>query len=185
MKRGDFFENSGRKMKAVRAGLIAVICAGTAAHAHASTWSLSLAQPDQTGAPGSTLVYSGTITNTSGSDLTLDAAQLTFTTSVPTALYSKDYSDDFLSTLGIIPSSGYTGALFEITWGASVLPGSTGSGLFALTAGSADPTSQLVDFSASVPVPAVPEPAAMFLSSAGGILLIALSARKRNTHLRR
>src|SRR4051794_19265420 len=97
-------------------------------------WSVLLGNPDQSGTVGTSLVYNGTITNSTGADLFLSTANLTFDTTAPASSYTKGLSDEFLATLGIIPTSGYSGPLFSVTWQTGVSAGMTGLGTFSLTA---------------------------------------------------
>ena len=136
---------------------------------------MSLDSPDQSGPPGSTLFYSGSITNTTGTDLFLDLADIAFVTNAPSSSYLRDYSDEFLNTLGIIPLTGYTGPMFVISWLGSAPSGASGDGRFELTAASpATPESLAAGFTASVigaPTPDVPEPMVGALVMLGAAVL--------------
>jgi len=146
----------------------------------AANWDLSLDAPAQSGAPNTLIVYSGAITNTTGSDLVLESAFIDFSSSAPASSYVKDYSDDFLSTLGIIPVTGYQGPLFFIEWLSSAPAGANGIGRFELTADApASPALLSVDFSASVAVSQVPEPGAVAIIGASLICMAVLRRRCR------
>ena len=146
----------------------------------AATWSLTLDAPAQSGAPNTLIVYSGAITNTTGSDLVLESAFIDFSTSAPASSYLKDYSDDFLSTLGIIPVAGYQGPLFFIEWLSAAPAGAAGTGHFELTADApASPDLLSVDFSASMAVSQVPEPGAAAIIGAGLICMAVFRRRSR------
>jgi hypothetical protein len=130
------------------------------ASANPVDWSLTLDNPSQSGPAGSALVFSGTITNSTGSDLLLNTAFIDFTATGP---FAKDYEVNFLSTLGIIPPSGYSGPLFHIQWLPGALPGDSGSGSFQLTA-SAPISPSLISASFETAVSAAtPEPSTLAL----------------------
>ena len=78
-----------------------------AGYADPINWNISISNPNQSGPPGSTLVFDGVITNNTGGDLIFDTVKIPFATSVSPSSFVKDFSDGFLSTLGIIPASGY------------------------------------------------------------------------------
>jgi hypothetical protein len=141
-------------------------------------WTFTLTNADQSGGPGSALIYDGTITNSTGSDLILDTAKINFETSVQSGFYVKDFSDNFLATLGIIPTSGYSGPIFFIQWNPSVTAGARGTGSLALTAETpASPVSYAPAFSAEVSATTVPEPETWSYVLAGFLLLSAIGHR--------
>jgi hypothetical protein len=135
--------------------------------ANSIDWTLALDKLSQTGPAGSTLVFSGTITNSTGADLFLDTAFIDFTANGP---FAKDYDDNFLSLLGIIPPGGYSGPLFFIQWLPGAVPGDSGTGTFELTAvAPISPSVASVDFSAAVST--VPEPTTFVLITLPLVLL--------------
>ena len=76
---------------------------------------------------------------------------IAFVTNAPSSSYLRDYSDEFLNTLGIIPLTGYAGPLFVISWLGSAPSGASGDGRFELTTASpATPESLAAGFTASV-----------------------------------
>ena len=136
-------------------------------------WNIELSAPQQVALPGSLTVFDGVITNNTGLPLVLDTANLNFTTSAPDSSYTKDYADAFLATLGIIPTTGYSGALFQIQWSSGVAGGTLGFGSFALTAEQpAIPQSLSVPF--QLQVDAVPEPGTFGLAmvAIGGLVIV-------------
>lgn len=106
---------------------------------YAADWTISLATPAQIGAPGSTTTYSGTISNTSGSDLAIDA-NIGFTASPATQGFTVSFASAFLALNLVVPASGYTGPIFDVTWDSDVPSGTTGAGALELNAvGAANP----------------------------------------------
>lgn len=141
--------------------LLTLAC-GSVVHATPANWTITISNPARSGPPGATLLYDGIITNSTGGDLVFDTAKIDFTTTSPATSYVKDFSDSFLATLGVIPTSGYVGPLFFIQWLPSAPIGAFGTGDFALTAEApADPLSDALSFSAAVSN--VPEPATSHL----------------------
>ena len=141
-------------------------------------WGITLASPEQAGPPGSTIIYSGTIFNLTGADLFLNTARLNFSPGISDPAYAKDYTDEFLSTLGVIPVSGYTGTLFYVHWLDSAPSGASGAGTFELTAEiSGAPVSRASPFKATVSN--APEPGTWLLVSCA-LILIGLRAYYRN-----
>lgn len=100
---------------------------------YAADWTLSLATPAQIGAPGSTTTYSGTITNSSGSSLAIDA-NIGFTASPATQGFTVSFASAFLALNLVVPASGYTGPIFDVTWDSDVPSGTTGAGALELNA---------------------------------------------------
>lgn len=100
---------------------------------YAADWTLSLATPAQIGAPGSTVTYNGTITNSSGSSLAIDA-NIGFTASPATQGFTVSFSSAFLALNLAVPTSGYTGPIFDVTWDSDVPSGTTGAGTLEMNA---------------------------------------------------
>jgi len=151
-------------------------------------WNLSLTNPNQGGPPGTLLVFNGVISNTTGSELVLDAATLGFDILTDPSYYILDLDPAFIDTLGIIPTSGYHGPLFFIQWSLLAPLGATGAGTFEVGAALADPVSRTVEFSASVgPTGAVPvpEPASLILMAIGAVSICRRSRASRNRKTRR
>jgi hypothetical protein len=147
-----------------------------AGYADPINWNISISNPNQSGPPGSTLVFDGVITNNTGGDLIFDTVKIPFATSVSPSSFVKDFSDGFLSTLGIIPASGYSGPLFFIQWLNSAPMGAVGTGSFVLTAESpANPLSEAPSFAVAVStVSSTPElPSSHFVALS--LALLALS----------
>jgi len=149
-----------------------------------ANWAVTLTQSSISGQAGTTLIFGGTITNNSGTDLLFDSASIDFVTTAPASSYVKDYAPDFLATLGDITTGEYTGGLFTITWLSSAPLGATGSGSFNLIAAPpADPTSVSVSFAASLSgVSSIPEPPSA-ATVAAGLLTLAIcgSALRRRS----
>lgn len=150
--------------------LVATLCltlAAISASADTIDWTLTLDHPSQSGPRGSTLVFSGTITNSTGADLFLDTASIDFKANGP---FAKDYEDSFLGLLGIIPQGGYSGPLFYIQWLPGAVPGDSGVGSFQLTA-LAPISPSLVSANFQAAVSSVPEPSTLALVALPAVLL--------------
>lgn len=163
---------------------LGIFLVGSAIDAQAASinWSVTIGNPVQFGTRGTTMVYSGAIVNETGSDLFLDTAFIGFNTSVSPSAYTKDFADEFLATLGIIPTSGYSGPLFFVRWLAGAPDGATGTGTFELTAASpASPVLLAPAFEASLgEATGVPEPDTFTLIwFASGGVAIARHFRRR------
>ena len=107
--------------------------------------------PDQTVAPGATASFSGTITNGTGAALSIDAA-IDFLASPESNDFEIVFSSG-LAALGLlVPTTGCTGPLFEITWGAGVSGGTTAGGHLQLaTSGPATPLELSIPFTLRTP----------------------------------
>jgi hypothetical protein len=162
-----------------------MILVGTSAGAAfaAPNWSLTLSDNSLSGNPGSLLVFSGTIANTSADALLVDTLALILSPSIDPGSYTADYADDFLGTLGIIPVGGYTGPLFYVHWSPSVAPGTVLTGNFELAMiPPGDPQVLSVPFTASVDGsggPVVPEPQVLYLVM-GGLMCLPLLRRRKD-----
>ena len=102
--------------------------------AHADDWSVTLGSPNQTGSPGSTVTYSGTISNTSGSSIAIDAG-IDFIASPETEGFTISFSSGLIALGLVIPPGGYSGPLFDVTWASTVSSGTSGSGSIELNTG--------------------------------------------------
>ena len=148
-------------------------------------WSITLSEADRTGPAGSILTYSGTITNTTGSDLFIDASTLDFTASAPSSDYNFDLAPEFLDTLGIIGVISYNGPLFFVEWFATVAPNTTGKGAFELTAASpGNPATLSVAFSAAATTRVVPTPGSLPLLLVGLIGIVCLRSKTTKSECR-
>lgn len=158
-----------------------ILICGSALVARADTVDITLQQSTLTGAPGSVLEFFGNLTNTTGSDVFLNADNFNLT-GLP--LGSIDDSPFFINTpsgfLGPLASSGVIG-LFNITIPAGFATGSYG-GTFQILGGGT-PSDQTVvgsaDFTAQVTqVTSTPEPTS-FVLVLTGLALAVMGARVR------
>ena len=170
-------------MKRVFNYFVLVLCLflASVADAQVPNWSFSLSNDNQTGLQGSTLVFNGTITNSSGSDLLLTSAGIDFTPNVLQSSYSVDFTDEFLSTGGLIPVTGYSGSVFFVKWDKSVPIGTMEIGTVVLFANSpAQPSSYSQTFTASV-FSNTPEPGMLITLVSMGIGSSVLFLYRRRT----
>ena len=131
-------------------------------------WALELTDSSKSSPPGSTLIFRGTVVNNTGFDLVIDAATLDLQIGVDPSLFSLDLDPLFLDTFGVIPTSGYSGPLFDVTWANGIPLDLGGLGTFELVVQSpASPTSLTVGFMAAV---ATPEPSSVLLLLMGGLI---------------
>lgn len=138
-------------MKITFAGLVLALGLVAVPAARAADWSVSLSAPDQVASPGGTVTYSGTITNTSGSSIAFDAA-IDFLGSPTTEDITIDFSSGFLALGLVVPTSGYSGPLFDVTWGSSVSGGTSAVGHLQLnTSGAATPGAVASTFTLRTP----------------------------------
>jgi hypothetical protein len=141
-------------------------------------WSITLDEADRAGGPGSTLSFTGTISNGTGSDLLINDATLDFAASVPAPDYTFDFAPEFLDTLGIVPLAGYKGPLFFVVWSSVVPEGTTGAGALEVTiALPGDPSTLSVNFTAAITESPVPTPGSFELVFAGFVALFASRVR--------
>ena len=112
------------------------VAAGSWGTARAANWSLTLNAPNQVAAPGGTAVYSGTITNSTGAPIVLDAG-LNFVTSPDPAIesFTIDFAAGLLALDLVIPTTGYTGPILQVSWHNDAVAGSYGVGELQLLAG--------------------------------------------------
>ena len=138
-------------MKRTLAGLVLALALAAVPAARAADWSVSLSAPNQVASPGGTVTYSGTITNTSGSSIAFDAA-IDFLGSPASEDFTIDFSSGFLALGLVVPTSGYSGPLFDVTWGSSVSGGTSAVGHLQLnTAGAATPAAVASTFTLRTP----------------------------------
>ena len=153
------------------------LIAGAPVMAQLPAWDLCLTNPIQTGASGETLIFEGTITNNTGSELNLTNASLRFDTEPLSTEWTLDFTDDFLNTGLTVPSAGYSGSLFSLQWSPSAPQGLQGLGTITMETG-VSPSSLERPFVARISS-TVPEPNVMILmlGSAGGMLSLVGSRR--------
>lgn len=149
-----------------------------------TNWDFALTQDALSGPPGSTLVFAGSVTNATGSDLILNSAGLDFDTFPSSSFFDIDFADEFINTGLTIPQSGYTGPIFFVRWHADAPASLQGTGIIEIFADPpADPESILHEFSASVspagppPVNGVPEPGVVVLMAAAMLTSLPLVRR--------
>ena len=125
-------------------------------------WDFALTHDFLSGPPGADLVFAGTITNSTGSDLILNSAGLDFDTVPSSSFFDIDFADEFVNTGLSIPVSGYTGPIFHVLWHADAPIGLSGLGVIEMFADPpGDPESIPLQFTASVVAgtsSSVPEP---------------------------
>jgi hypothetical protein len=143
-----------------------------------ANWGIVLDAAAQTGAPGSTVSYSGRIVNDTGTALLIDSSALSFSASSQAFF---DFAEAFIDTLGVIPIGGYSGSLFFVAWADTVSPGTLGTGTLTLSVGSpGNPRMLLVAFSSNIPDGlAAPEPAMLMLLCASLLAWTATGKRTR------
>lgn len=107
--------------------LLALACALLAGEARSQDWTLTLVAPEKVGAPGATMTWSGTITNTTGAPLPFDVG-LDFGTAPRTEDFTVSFAPEFAGLGLVVPPGGFTGPLFRITWGSTVTGGTHGVG---------------------------------------------------------
>ncbi|HET9326109.1 MAG TPA: FlgD immunoglobulin-like domain containing protein [Candidatus Eisenbacteria bacterium] len=138
-------------MKRTFAGFVLALGLAAVPAAQADNWSVSLSAPSQVASPGGTATYSGTITNTSGSSIAFDAA-IDFLGSPATEDITINFSSGFLGLGLVVPTSGYSGPLFDVTWGSSVPGGTSAVGHLQLnTLGAATPGAVASTFTLRTP----------------------------------
>jgi hypothetical protein len=147
--------------------------------AKADSVTITLDQPSQSAGPGQTIDFSGTITNTSGTTIFLNADDFNFVAS------GFSINDEFFNTVPIsLAPSGQAGdssgdiELFEVTlntpFTGSYLPASGSYTLFGGTDGGAQDNLGTTGFSVSP----VPEPSSIYLLLSGSLLALFPLTRK-------
>ncbi|MGH3054946.1 MAG: hypothetical protein ACRDL7_08225, partial [Gaiellaceae bacterium] len=100
---------------------------------------------------GGTATYAGTITNSTGAALALDAS-LDFGTSPELNQFYIDFADELVALDLVIPAAGYTGPIFKVSWLLSAGAGSFGQGELVLASDApADPLTQTAAFTLGTP----------------------------------
>lgn len=131
--------------------LVCLALGAVSREAHAANWTLSLNNPNQAAAAGATVVYNGVITNSTGGPLPIDVS-LGFATSPASETFTIDFSEAFVALELVVPTSGYTGPIFQIRWHPDAVAGTFGEGELQLSAADpADPSVVLTPFSLRVP----------------------------------
>lgn len=149
-----------------------------AIEAQEANWDFSLTNPIQSGIAGQRLVFNGIITNSTGDALVFSSVSLDFQTDPASNYYNLDFTDEFLNTGLVIPSSGYNGSMFFVEWLPSAPADLTGTGTLDLTAdGLALPNSIIVSFSAATT--ATPAPDALITAMMGTIPGVSLLLQRR------
>jgi hypothetical protein len=119
--------------------------------ASAANWTLALTNATQTAPAGATAVFDGVITNDTGGPLSIDVS-LGFTTSPASDTFTIEFSQSFLDLDLAVPTSGYSGPLFQISWSAEAVPGTFGEGdLEVSTSSPGDPFVASAGFSLRIP----------------------------------
>lgn len=130
---------------------LAFLSGGLFASADASNWSVTLDAPNQVASPGGTAIFSGVITNTTGAPLPIDLS-LDLLTAPETEDFTIEFATPFLDLGLVVPTSGYSGPLFQATWGAGIPLGTYGVGELLFSAfDPADPTALSTPFTFRTP----------------------------------
>lgn len=130
---------------------LVLACALHAIEARAQHWSLTLSAPEQAGAPGATVTWSGTITNTTGAPLPFDVG-LDFGTAPQSEAFTINFAPEFAGLGLVVPPGGFTGPIFRITWGTAISGGTHGVGELQLVATGVDtPAVLTAPFSLTTP----------------------------------
>jgi hypothetical protein len=146
-------------MKKTLFSILALVAFALAIPAHASTITISLVDPNQTGTVGETLQFFGVITNDTNTTVNLDGDDLSLT--APGITLIDDFNSNvpfFLTPDGTAGSSSGIIELFDVT----LSPGFTGKnvGTYDLTFDTGGAPS---DVSTTFSVAPTPEPASFFL----------------------
>ncbi len=142
-------------------------------------WSFTLDEDELSAPAGSSIIFTGSIQNNTGFDLSIVGANIGFSLEEEEEEEGEeeeeidiglDLADDFLLTGGIIPIAGYVGPLFVVRWG-DLEGEAEGTGIFELIADlPGDPASLSVEFEAELEEPAaVPVPSTLLLALLGSL----------------
>lgn len=156
---------------------LALILAGGAS-AQTTNWDFELSAPDQIGLPGTMLVYNGFLSNNTGSPLSLTGLTLDPPAGSSTSNYTIDFAPEFLGALQdtgfAIPTTGYTGPIFDVNLAPAAALGTIVEGSATLSVDiPGDPDSILQPFTATA---ALPVPEASTIISFGLLLALGLGA---------
>ena len=167
-------------------GLLPFVLLAAPAHAQLN---LDLTPASQAGNPGDTLTFSGTLSNPTAAEVSVDGMTFSFTgpTSQPDNTSFLANGPLGLSPFGSVDGSGnptdsYFGSLFDVTLNANALPGTYIGTVFVTTNGYTGSQPTQADFSVTVlPAAAVPEAATTvslgFLLLLGGVSLCCVKRR--------
>ena len=161
--------------------LLVVAIAMASTPASATSLFMSLDSPTLTGAPGDVLQFSGTLTNTTGADLYLNADSFTLAGFDPSAIDDSPFFTNAPLFLSAGASTGDIG-LFNITI-PSVFATNSYVGSFEILGGATANDQTIigsVDFTVQVQPAGVPEPSASSLMLLGGALAFSLRKRLRS-----
>jgi len=152
-----------------------ILAAMSAAAASADDISIALDDPTQTGSPGETLQFFGTITNTSAATVYLNSDSLTLDG------VSLGLIDQFFNNMPIFLGAGDSSGdieLFDVTVSNPLVdPSGTYGGSYELIGGP-DGEAQDDVGSASFSVTTVPEPSTIYLLLVVAAVYMVLSSRK-------
>jgi hypothetical protein len=172
-------------MRKISAAAIVLVLVMVAGQVSAQTpWSLLLADPIQSGSPGSMLTFHGTVDNYTGQDLN-GIFLLAFNLNseghfgLPTLYGDSGFASEFVTWLpasGSLPAYGhYEGPLFKLTWLDAAPVGFWQNGQLIGSFGGFQPSR---NWQASVSAPPVSEPGSLALLVCGLIGLPLLRRRR-------
>lgn len=162
-----------KRVKLVTRVIVGVMAAlALSLTAHADTLNLSLTTPNQTGSPGDTLVFFGTISNPTAATFFLNGDNLSTNPGPP--FLNGNGSAFLLDTPPSLGAGGSTGNvdLFSVMIGASAAPGTYTLNSFEVLGGSTSSAQDLLatqQFTVTVSSSGgpVPEPGSLLLLSTG------------------
>jgi hypothetical protein len=159
------------KKTALSLSMLALAVLLLVAPASADTLSLTLSNPVQTGAPGSTLTFGATVSAPLSNSATVFLNSDNYNVNIPGSTVDDFFLFDF--PLSLDPGHDFTGTLFSVTLPSIVAPG-IHTGFFEIFGGSGPDTGNLLataNFQISTPS-AVPEPNTWLLLATGlGVLI--------------
>lgn len=152
--------------------------------AHADTLNLSLTTPNQTGSPGDTLVFFGTISNPTATTFFLNGDNLSTNPGPP--LFNGNGSAFLLDSPPSLGAGGSTGNLdlFSVMIGASAAPGTYILNSFEVLGGSTSSAQDLLatqQFSITVSTAPTPEPGTLTLLATGASGWMVRAVRRRRS----